>query len=83
MDECNCLFFLEVSVDKMAVPGPLLTDLDESAEIEQIKLDVSEKLFLDVCIKNEELGGWEMGDEDCNGESSILAFSLSCTFPYF
>ncbi|XP_060109682.1 dynein axonemal assembly factor 1 isoform X1 [Heteronotia binoei] len=37
----------EVPVDKMAGPGPLITDLDESEEIEQIKLDVSEKLFLD------------------------------------
>ncbi|XP_077166713.1 dynein axonemal assembly factor 1 isoform X2 [Paroedura picta] len=37
----------EVPVNKMAVPGPLITDLDESAEIEQIKMDVSENLFLD------------------------------------
>ncbi|XP_054856133.1 dynein axonemal assembly factor 1 isoform X2 [Eublepharis macularius] len=37
----------EVPVVQIAVPGPRLTDLDESAEIEQIKLDASEKMFLD------------------------------------
>ncbi|XP_034975843.2 dynein axonemal assembly factor 1 isoform X2 [Zootoca vivipara] len=37
----------EMSVDKMATPGLLLTELPDPAEIEQIKLDVPEKLFLD------------------------------------
>ncbi|XP_033013136.1 dynein assembly factor 1, axonemal isoform X2 [Lacerta agilis] len=37
----------EMPVDKMATPGFLLTELADPAEIEQIKLDVPEKLFLD------------------------------------
>ncbi|KAJ6666131.1 hypothetical protein lerEdw1_001035 [Lerista edwardsae] len=36
----------EIPVDKMATPGPLLTDLASSETIEQIKFDVPEKLFL-------------------------------------
>ncbi|XP_061449671.1 dynein axonemal assembly factor 1 isoform X2 [Rhineura floridana] len=36
----------EMPGDKMATPGPLLTELTDPAEIEQIKLDVPEKLFL-------------------------------------
>ncbi|XP_066493643.1 dynein axonemal assembly factor 1 isoform X2 [Tiliqua scincoides] len=36
----------EVPVAKMATPGPLLTELASSEGIEQIKLDVPEKLFL-------------------------------------
>nr|XP_056718327.1 dynein axonemal assembly factor 1 [Euleptes europaea] len=48
MNSCSNTGPVEEEVPvKMAVPGPLLTDLDESAEIEQIELDVSEKLFLD------------------------------------
>ncbi|XP_053126777.1 dynein axonemal assembly factor 1 isoform X2 [Hemicordylus capensis] len=34
-------------VDKMSTPGPLVTELADSAQIECIKLDVPEKLFLD------------------------------------
>uniref|UniRef100_A0A670IMX5 Dynein axonemal assembly factor 1 n=1 Tax=Podarcis muralis TaxID=64176 RepID=A0A670IMX5_PODMU len=37
----------EMPVDKMTTPGPLLTELADPAEIEQIKLDVPEKLFID------------------------------------
>ncbi|XP_042336545.1 dynein axonemal assembly factor 1 isoform X2 [Sceloporus undulatus] len=37
----------EMPVDKMAAPGPMLTELPDPAHIEEIKLDTPEKLFLD------------------------------------
>ncbi|XP_048371117.1 dynein axonemal assembly factor 1 [Sphaerodactylus townsendi] len=63
----------EAPVDKMAVPGPLLTDLDESSEIGQIELDVSENLFLDELPDLEDVDISE--DSQCN---EIFTRQQSC-----
>ncbi|KAH0619496.1 hypothetical protein JD844_000156 [Phrynosoma platyrhinos] len=46
LDRSECSH-VEMSVDKIATPGPMLTELPDPPHIEEIKLETPEQLFLD------------------------------------